>query len=175
VTEPRLERAASRLGGYLIGRASRGLPGDARDERYREWVAELPAIVQDPEIGSALRRAARALTYAAGIYRSARRLRRAAGAGRNPRPVHAQVGSGWASRSARRRLTTPVLADGVRPAIAALLTLLSMAAVLASYPPSRSWPYLIVSASVAVDALALVALVRFGRWVRRGSRGAPPS
>jgi hypothetical protein len=174
VTSPRVERAASRLAGHLIALACRSLPGDMRDERYREWAAELPAIAGDPDIGFALRRAFRALRYAAGTYRSARHLRRAAGTAPN-RGVRAASGSaGWASRSRRRGLTMPGLPDGVRPALAALLTLLSLAVLLAAYPPSRSWPYLIVSASVAVEGLALVAIVRFVRWVRRGSRGTPP-
>ncbi len=67
---------------YLIRRACRRLSGDARGERYREWVAELPAILGDPDIRWALLRSARALGYAAGVSRSARRLRRAAGRSR---------------------------------------------------------------------------------------------
>jgi hypothetical protein len=39
-----------RLGEYLVGRACRGLPAEERDERYREWTAELPAILHDPGI-----------------------------------------------------------------------------------------------------------------------------
>jgi hypothetical protein len=174
VTGARVERAARRLATLLIGRACRSLPGDVRDERYREWVAELPAIVHDPDIGSALRRAARTLGYAAGTYRSARHLRRAAGGASQ---VRASGGAsvGWASRSKRRGLAMPGLPDGVRPAMAALLIYLSMAVFLLTYPPSRSWGPLVLATSAAAVVLWIVAIVRFVRWVRRRSRGTPGS
>jgi len=44
------ERALLRLGESLVRRACRHLPGPTRDDRYREWAAELPAILHDPEI-----------------------------------------------------------------------------------------------------------------------------
>ncbi len=75
-----------RLAERLIRRACRRLPGEAGeagDERYREWAAELPAILADPDIGSGVRRSARALSYAAGILRCSRRLDRPGG---RPRP-----------------------------------------------------------------------------------------
>jgi hypothetical protein len=75
------ERRLLRIGEYLIARACRHLPAEARDERYREWVAELPAILQDPGVRPAARRAVRMLRYASGTIRgtalppgSARRL-----------------------------------------------------------------------------------------------------
>lgn len=67
-----------RLAERLIHRACRRLPGGTGDERYREWAAELPAILRDPGVRLPLLRSARALSYAAGTYRSARYLRRAA-------------------------------------------------------------------------------------------------
>jgi DivIVA domain-containing protein len=76
------ERRLLRIGEYLIARACRHLPAEARDERYREWVAELPAILRDPDVRPAARRAARMLRYASGTIRgtaltpgSARRVR----------------------------------------------------------------------------------------------------
>jgi DivIVA domain-containing protein len=63
------ERRLLRIGEYLIARACRHLPAEARDERYREWVAELPAILHDPDVGPAARRAARMLRYASGTIR----------------------------------------------------------------------------------------------------------
>ena len=60
------ERRLLRLGEYLIARACRQLPAETRDERYREWAAELPAILRDPDTRLAARRAARMLGYAAG-------------------------------------------------------------------------------------------------------------
>jgi hypothetical protein len=68
-----------RLAGHLIRRACRRLPDDVRDERYREWAAELPAILHDPGIRFAPRRSARALRYAAGTIRTTRRQPRATG------------------------------------------------------------------------------------------------
>jgi hypothetical protein len=49
--------------------------GDTRDERYREWAAEVPAILHDPDIRFALLRSARALRFAAGTITSAPRIR----------------------------------------------------------------------------------------------------
>jgi DivIVA domain-containing protein len=63
------ERRLLRIGEYLIARACRHLPAGARDERYREWVAELPAILQDPGVRPTARRAARMLRYASGTIR----------------------------------------------------------------------------------------------------------
>ena len=63
------ERRLLRAGEYLIARACRHLPAGARDERYREWAAELPAILADPDVRPAARRAARMLRYASGTIR----------------------------------------------------------------------------------------------------------
>jgi hypothetical protein len=63
------ERLLLRLGEYLVSRACQQLPGDIREERYREWTAELPAILHDPQVRLAPRRAARMLVYAADTFR----------------------------------------------------------------------------------------------------------
>ncbi len=65
----RAERALLRMGEYLVGLACRRLPHEIRDERYREWAAELPAILQDPGIRLAPHRAVRMLLYAADTLR----------------------------------------------------------------------------------------------------------
>jgi DivIVA domain-containing protein len=57
------ERRLLRIGEYLITRACRRLPAGTRDERYREWAAELPAILRDPDTRLAARRAARMLGH----------------------------------------------------------------------------------------------------------------
>jgi hypothetical protein len=67
----RAERQLLRLGEYLVGRACQRLPKDIREERYREWAAELPAILHDPQIRLAPRRAVRMLGYAADTFRGA--------------------------------------------------------------------------------------------------------
>ncbi len=65
----RWERPLLRAGEYLIGRSCRRLPSQIRQERYREWTAELPAILHDPDTRSAVRRAVRMLGYAADTIR----------------------------------------------------------------------------------------------------------
>jgi F-type H+-transporting ATPase subunit b len=65
------ERQLLRIGEYLVGRACQRLPQDIREERYREWAAELPAILHDPRIRLAPRRAVRMLAYAADTVRGA--------------------------------------------------------------------------------------------------------
>ena len=63
------EQQLLRLGEYLVRRACRQLPPDVREERYREWAAELPAILHDPQVRFAPWRAARMLGYAADTLR----------------------------------------------------------------------------------------------------------
>ena len=67
----RAERQLLRIGEYLVGRACRRLPEDIRDERYREWAAELPAILHDSQIRFAPWRVVRMLAYAADMIRGA--------------------------------------------------------------------------------------------------------
>jgi hypothetical protein len=63
------ERQLLRLGEYLVRRASRQLPRKVREERYTEWLAELPVILHDPNIRFAPRRAVRMVAYAADTFR----------------------------------------------------------------------------------------------------------
>jgi hypothetical protein len=65
------ERRLLRLGEYLVGQACQRLPPDIREERYREWSAELPIILHDPQVRPAPRRAARMLGFAADTVRGA--------------------------------------------------------------------------------------------------------
>jgi hypothetical protein len=78
----RAERALLRTGEYLVGRACLRLPRKIRDERCREWAAELPAILHDPQIRFAPRRAVRMLCYAADTLRAT--ARRPSQAGHRP-------------------------------------------------------------------------------------------
>jgi hypothetical protein len=61
------ERGLLRLGERLIAKACRRLPANERDERYAEWTAELPAILDDPDIRFAWHRTVRMLRYSADI------------------------------------------------------------------------------------------------------------
>ncbi len=65
------DRGLLRTGEFLVARAARRLPARVRDERYREWAAELPAILRDPSLGPPWRRAALMLGYALGTIRAA--------------------------------------------------------------------------------------------------------
>ncbi len=62
-------RQRLRLGEFLVHRVCQRLPPDIREERYREWVAELPAILHDPQVRLVPRRAVRMLGYAADTLR----------------------------------------------------------------------------------------------------------
>jgi Phospholipase_D-nuclease N-terminal len=138
---PRAQRAAE----HLIARACRRLPGEAGDERYREWAAELPAILDDPDTRSGVLRSARALRYAAGIcrctrgpYLSARRARRPA-------------------RSGAGALLRRVLAGlGIYFLVAA--PIVALAAV-----SHRHGPWLIVWLTAAAGAFAVFCLVDLAR------------
>jgi hypothetical protein len=63
------ERWALRAGEYLVRRACRSLPARVREERYREWVAELPVMLHDPEVRPTARRVAHMLCFAADTLR----------------------------------------------------------------------------------------------------------
>lgn len=65
----RAERQLLGFGEYLVRRACRRLPQGVREERYREWAAELPAILHDPQDRLAPRRAIRMLGFAADTVR----------------------------------------------------------------------------------------------------------
>jgi len=63
------ERWALRAGELLVSLASRRLPPGIRQERYQEWLAELPVILRDR--GPAPVRVARMLAFAADTVRGA--------------------------------------------------------------------------------------------------------
>jgi len=67
----RAERRLLRAGEYLVARACRRLPPEVRDERCREWAAELPVILHDRQVRFAPWRAVRMLGYAADTLRGA--------------------------------------------------------------------------------------------------------
>jgi hypothetical protein len=63
------ERHALRAGEYLVSLACRRLPPRVREERYQEWLAELPVILHDRGAGSAPLRVVRMLAFAADTAR----------------------------------------------------------------------------------------------------------
>jgi hypothetical protein len=142
---------------YLIRRACRRLPGDIRDERYREWAAELPAILHDPGIRFAPRRSARALLYAAGTIRSSRRLHRAAGRPRqHPQPApRTPAVIAFGPNDLAPRL---IVAVGIYLSVAVLtIALINLAS------PHGWWPLVPISVAAAgFVAFCLTDLARAG-------------
>jgi hypothetical protein len=63
------ERYALRAGEYLVWLACRRLPTRIGQERYQEWLAELPVILRDPSTGPAPVRVVRMLAFAADTLR----------------------------------------------------------------------------------------------------------
>jgi hypothetical protein len=161
---PRVQRVAE----HWIRRACGRLPEGGREERYREWVAELSAILADPEVRGVALRHVRALRYAAGVHRGARRLGRAAGWRRG------SVSGGWASRSARRPLQRPRLPDGIVTGLASVSMWLCAILLIKAIPPHGTPDYPALAISAFAEALAVVAVVRFIRWLRRKPRQSPP-
>ncbi len=143
------ERLAGWLAEWLIGRACRHLPAAARAERGREWTAELPAILADPEVRPGLRRSARALRFAAGTIRTARR-------------EHGVF---------RGRLTgADARAAGARLFMCASLwlaavCLVRLGAVLHVPPLHGTWIALVVLAAAAVELFALAQAIKLVRWL----------
>lgn len=63
------ERCALRAGEYLVFLACRRLPARIRQERYQEWLAELPVILRDRGAGPPALRVVRMLAFAADTLR----------------------------------------------------------------------------------------------------------
>jgi hypothetical protein len=143
------QRLAERLAGWLIGRACRHLPAATRAERGREWTAELPAILADPDVRPGLRRSARALRFAAGTIRTARR-------------EHGVF---------RGRLTgADARAAGARLFMCASLWLAAVCVVrvgaaLHLRAPHGIWAAPLVPAAVAIELFALAQAIKLVRWL----------
>ncbi len=76
-----------RIAERIIRRSCRRLPADSREERCREWTAEVHAILEDPGLRPAILRPVRALGYALGIWKCTH---------------HPQLTAGSPERSAQR-------------------------------------------------------------------------
>ncbi len=151
---------AQRIAEHLLRRACRRLPGDIRDERYREWAAELPAIIHDPVIRVAFLRSACALRYAVGVARSTRHL----------------PAVGASPRGTRQPAIFP-RPDGIFPAIAGVVAWMTLIVLAGAFPAAAAspglWPPLFIAVLLVPDVLIAVAIIRFVRWYRRRSRHTP--
>jgi hypothetical protein len=72
-------RMVLRLACVLITEACQRLPVDARQDREREWTAELAVIIDDPDLRPRWRGYLRAMRFAGAQSRTVRRLTRPAG------------------------------------------------------------------------------------------------
>ncbi len=152
----------------IIGRACRRLPAEAGRERYREWLAELPAIRGDPDVRSGPVRTMRLIRYAAGTYRGSRRLAaRTSGLAGPPARV---AGGGWASRSRRNPLGRPALPDGAILVSSAVVLWVAVIVVIRTHAPVGYWNVVGVAGGFGSEVLAVVGIVRFVRWARRRSK-----
>lgn len=149
---------AQRIAEHLIRRACRHLSGDTRDERYREWTAELPAILHDHDIRAPILRSAHTLSYAVGIFRSTRHLR----------------GSADIYPGDTRQPAIFPRPDGVFPAIAAVALWFTLLALGTAFPSAFSspspWMPLVLAAVFVPSLLVVIAIVRFVLWLRRRRR-----
>jgi hypothetical protein len=145
---PATQRAAE----WLIGRACRHLPAGARDERYREWTAELPAILDDPDVHSGLLRSARALRFAVGTVRTARR-------GHGVFRGQLTVAD---ARSAGARLFA------CAAIWLAAVCLIRVGGALHIPAPHGAWAWAgpaLVTANVALELFALAQVIKLVRWL----------
>ena len=139
---------AEQLARCLIRLACSRLPRGTRDDRYREWTAELHAIVHDPEIPSRARRHVRGLLYAADQSRGARQL------GQRPGPaLRAYANKLW-------RMRTPA---GYR-LVSALLMLTW---------PAADWAFTRDHAGFAMTAAIYVSAWAIGFFRRRYATDSP--
>ena len=159
--------AAPRIAEWLIRAACRRLPADARAERYREWTAELPAILSDRSIRPSFLRALRALAFGAGISKTTRHLSRSTRAG-SRRARNAQ----WRTGGLPTRPTD--LAIRVVTGLAVWLVFVAGAIALIAVVGTRAdphpWPILlIVVLAFAFDAFCLLDIAHAAevRYLRK--------
>jgi hypothetical protein len=147
-TRPATQRAAR----WLIGRACRHLPAGTRHERSREWTAELPAILDDPDVHPAVLRSARALRFAVGTVRTARR----------EHGVFRGQLTGADARSAGARL---FLCAAIW---LAAVCLVRVGGALHIAAPHGAWAWAgpaVVTASAALELFALAQVIKLVRWL----------
>ena len=148
-----------RMAEGLIRVSCRRLPEDVRAERFREWSAELPAILDDETVRPRFMRSLRALTYAAGIAATTRRLRPPAGQARRA------AGSGW--RDGAIRVQPPNLAMRAMAGVAIwLVVIFTVTLVLHAFGPQKVWPFIVVLALAGGFAAFCLADIARSQSVR---------
>ncbi|MGH3300922.1 MAG: hypothetical protein ACRDOK_04390 [Streptosporangiaceae bacterium] len=148
---------AMRIAERLILVSCRRLPEDDRHEHYKEWSAELPAILADASVRLPILRSVRALRFSAGISLTTRYLRRTGSSARRARTGE------WRDGANRVRPAAPLvrLAIGVIIWLAFVFALVS---VLRAYPQPHGWPVVTgLALAGAFDAFCLADLARVGQ------------
>jgi hypothetical protein len=159
------ERYALRAGEFLVSRACRRLPAAIRQERYQEWLAELPVILRDRDTGPAPWRVVRMLAFAADT------LRGTALAADAYRGTHRGTAAKNTAAKSIRWLGTGLLL---------LAGLLSCALVLLAYEGGIIYelavgPNLAFSVTLVLVNLGFFAARRIPRWASPERRWYPMS
>jgi hypothetical protein len=141
------ERGLLRTGEFLVAVAARRLPAGVRDERYQEWAAELLAILQDPSVGPAWRRAAGMLGYALDTIR-----------GTALRPGQDRYRGAHRGSDPRARVKTARLLAFLSAALVCLLAFLSLSLLLVYLTSSATGLGLWPAAGVAFMVVVIVFL-----------------
>jgi hypothetical protein len=190
----RLERALLRAGEYLVRLASSRLPPEIRADRYREWTAELPAILHDPQITLAPRRGFRMLGYAADTLRGTALTPGSAWGLRSPAVlmtayvvVFVLAGPWIAAGPAARRNIPEVLiaivlgifaAFGIRAARILMITYSTLGIPIAifgsTHGPESPWPRLLYVGCYTLQIALLVSTPMYQRTRPGRMRGRWP-
>jgi hypothetical protein len=148
-------RPVQRVAERLIRSACRRLPADARAERFREWTAELPAILDDESIRPSWLRGMRALAFCAGISRAARQLSRPAPAG-----SRRAGNSRWRSGAPRTRPNDTAVRVAVGLGVYGVVVA-GVITVLTAHPDPGGWPFLLlVALGIGFDGYCLADIAR---------------
>lgn len=137
--------SAGRLAERLIRWSCRRLPAATRDERYREWTAEIRAILEAPGTAAMLRRA-RALRFALGVWKCTH---------------HPELAAGGPGRSARRAAVVRV-ARGVGVYLAVVGIVLGLAQVFGA-PQGPLGPIVLLLLACCFNGYCLADLARAGQ------------